>query len=343
MSLYKRGETWWARFTAPNGRRIQTSCRTTNRSAAQEYHDKLKTEYWRVHQVGSTPTIKWEQAVVRWIKEQADKKTLYNDRSHFRIIETYLLGVNLHDITREIIDSFIKDRQAKVKNATINRTLEVVRAVLNRAEQEWEWLDKAPKIRLLAEPKRRIRWLTHDEADTLLGTLPDHIKDMAQFTLCTGLRESNVTGLKWADINMQKQSLWIHHDEAKGGKAFPVPLTPESIEILKRQIGKNNTWVFTYRDKPILKAGTKAWRAGLARAKIEDFRWHDLRHTWASWHVQNGTPLHVLQELGGWESYEMVRRYAHLSAQHLADYARNSGTNLVQSKNRKRRNKKTSS
>jgi integrase len=59
----------------------------------------------------------------------------------------------------------------------------------------------------------------------------------------------------------------------------------------------------------------------LGRARIDDFRRHDLRHTWASWHVQNGTPLHVLQEMGGWESPEMVRRYAHLSAEHLAPYA----------------------
>ena len=66
---------------------------------------------------------------------------------------------------------------------------------------------------------------------------------------------------------------------------------------------------------------TKAWYHALQRAGIEDFRWHDLRHTWASWHVQNGTPLHALQELGGWESPEMVRRYAHFSAEHLAPYA----------------------
>ena len=64
-----------------------------------------------------------------------------------------------------------------------------------------------------------------------------------------------------------------------------------------------------------------AWYKALKRAGIDDFRWHDLRHTWASWHVQNGTPLYVLQELGGWENSEMVRRYAHFSAAHLAAYA----------------------
>lgn len=69
-----------------------------------------------------------------------------------------------------------------------------------------------------------------------------------------------------------------------------------------------------------MKISVAAWKRGLVCAGIEDFRWHDLRHTWASWHVQKGTPLNVLQELGGWESPEMVRRYAHFSAAHLMVY-----------------------
>jgi len=66
--------------------------------------------------------------------------------------------------------------------------------------------------------------------------------------------------------------------------------------------------------------GTKAWYDALKRAGIQDFRWHDL-HTWALWHVQQGTPLHALQELGGWEQRRWCRRYAHVSADHLAPYA----------------------
>lgn len=85
---------------------------------------------------------------------------------------------------------------------------------------------------------------------------------------------------------------------------------------------------------------TKAWYKALKETGLEGFRFHDLRHTWASWHVQAGTPLNALQELGGWSSAEMVRRYAHLRAKHLANYANNileqsvpdSGTKLVQFK-----------
>ena len=64
---------------------------------------------------------------------------------------------------------------------------------------------------------------------------------------------------------------------------------------------------------------THAWTKALEKANIRNFRWHDLRHTWASWHVQAGTPLERLQEMGGWESIEMVRRYAHLAPEHLAE------------------------
>lgn len=90
-------------------------------------------------------------------------------------------------------------------------------------------------------------------------------------------------------------------------------------------------WLDAYRGKPVAMPNNSAWEKALKRAGIENFRWHDLRHTWASWHVQAGTPLHVLQELGGWESVEMVRRYAHLSSEHLADYVdRLSGLRLVE-------------
>lgn len=73
--------------------------------------------------------------------------------------------------------------------------------------------------------------------------------------------------------------------------------------------------------KPIGQVSTKAWYLALRRDGIEDFRWHDLRHTWGSWHVQQGTPLFAVQAMGGWESSEMVRRYAHLAAEHLAPHA----------------------
>ncbi len=146
---------------------------------------------------------------------------------------------------------------------------------------------------------------------------------MAAFTLATGLRRSNVTGLLWSQVNLTMRQAWIHPDQAKARKAIAVPLNDDAYMLLAKQSGKHKTHVFCYDGKPVTQVSTAAWYKALKRCGIEDFRWHDLRHTWASWHAQNGTPLFVLQELGGWESSEMVRRYAHLSVGHLAPYANN--------------------
>ncbi len=336
MSLYRRGKTWWVRFTAPNGQRIQRSSGTRDKLEAQEYHDRLKAELWKVQKLGEKRSRLWEEAVLRWLRETEHKASHMDDKMSLRWLDTHLQGKYLDQITRDVMDEVTAARKAEgVSNATVNRTIQVARAILRKAEREWGWLDKAPVIRFLPEPKRRIRWLTKEEAAKLVAELPEHLAEMVRFTLATGLRASNVTGLEWNQVDIGRRVAWIHADQAKAGKAIPVPLNVGAMAVLSRQVGKHPTRVFTFKGRPISQAGRGAWKKALVRAGIENFRWHDLRHTWASWHVQAGTPLNVLQELGAWESVEMVRRYAHLAADHLAEYADRlndqGGTNLVQS------------
>ncbi len=146
---------------------------------------------------------------------------------------------------------------------------------------------------------------------------------MTGFALAAGLRESNITGLEWPQVDLERRIVWIHPDQAKSRKAITVPLNAEAVLILRSQLGQHARWVFTYHGNRVTRANNHAWRRALKRVGIEDFRFHDLRHTWASWHVQAGTPLYALQEMAGWSSVEMVRRYARLCADHLADYAEN--------------------
>lgn len=322
MSLRKRGSVWWIDFVSPNGERVRRSAETSNKAHAQELHDKLKAEVWRIDKLGDRPTRYWNEAVVRWFKEQGHKASIEADKVHLRWLDKHLRGRDLAAINRALIDRITEAKLREgVKNATVNRVLEILRAILRRCVDEWEWLDRAPRVRMLKEPTRRIRYLTHDEARRLLALLPSHLADMAAFTLATGLRRANVTGLLWSQVDLDRKCAWIHADQAKARRAIPVPLNAEAILIAQKQLGKHPTHVFTFRGKPITQVSTKTWYAAMERAGIEDFRWHDLRHTWASWHVQNGTPLFALQEMGGWESPEMVRRYAHLAADHLAPYA----------------------
>ena len=139
--------------------------------------------------------------------------------------------------------------------------------------------------------------------------------------MATGLRQKNVIRLEWDQVDLIRKHALIHADQAKGKKPIPVPLNSEAISILQQQQGKHEKFVFTYQNMPVMQCNTKAWHKALKRAKIDNFRWHDLLHTWASWHVQNGTSLQELQQLGGWSSFEMVLRYAHLSSDHLKEAA----------------------
>ncbi len=215
---------------------------------------------------------------------------------------------------------------AKAKEAstsTANHYMALVRAILRKARDEWEWVERIPKVPMFKQATRRIRWLTHEEADRLLAELPPHQAALARFALATGLRQGNVLGLTWQQVDLDGELAWIHPDEAKGRKAIPVPLNADAMEVLREQRGLHRKWVFTWKGERIKQVNTHAFQKALRRAGIENFRWHDLRHTWASWHAQAGTPLHALQELGGWETVSMVRRYAHLAPSHLAEYASN--------------------
>ncbi len=102
---------------------------------------------------------------------------------------------------------------------------------------------------------------------------------------------------------------------------WPLPLNESAMGVLRRQIGKHPARVFTYKGRPLKSVNENSWESALKRAGIRDFRWHDLRHTWASWLVQAGVPLSAVQELGAWETASMVRRYAHLAPEHLAPHA----------------------
>jgi integrase len=330
MSLYRRKDSsyWWIKLSH-NGRTVQKSSGTADRRLALEYRDRLKAELWELERLGVKPTHTWDEAVIRWVEEKAHKVTLAEDQRNFRWLRKYLDGVALAYIDRALVDRIKAARQKDgVANASVNRTLAAVRGVLRASVRDWEWLDRAPAIRLLPEPKGRDRTLTRDEANKLLAQLPEHLRAMAKFALLTGARQRNVRELQWSQVDLQRQMAWVHPDQAKARRGIALPLTPEVVELVATQRGKHPVYVFTYRGRPVRYIRNTAWRAALRRAGLAGFRWHDLRHTWASWHAEAGTPMHALRELGGWASDVMVKRYAHLSAGHLAGYVDSFGQKI---------------
>lgn len=322
MSLYKRKGSpyWWVRFTY-NGRRVQESAATADRVKAEQFEARRKASLWEQDRLGAKPERTWQEAVLRWLKETSHKATHKMDVDRLRWLDPHLRGLPLHRITRDRLGEIADVKASEASEATANHYMALVRAILRKACLEWEWMDRVPKVRMYKLKQSRVRWITREEFERLASCLPPHLADMARFSVLTGLRRANVTGLEWGQVKLDEGRAWIHPDQAKARKAIAVPLNPEAMAVILRQRGKHVRNVFTYRGKPVRWLGGSAWRRALRRAGIEDFRWHDLRHTWASWHVQAGTPGSALQALGGWATPQMVQRYAHFGVEHLAEYA----------------------
>jgi integrase len=270
MSLRRRGSTWFIDFVCPNGQRIRRSTETENKAQALELHDRLKSEAWTLQQLGERPKRLWEDAVVRWLNETKHKASHEGDKGKLRWLDTFLAGMELNLINRAVVDRITEAKRAEgVCPATVNRHLALVRAILRRAHREWEWIDRAPAVRLLKEPTRRIRFLTRDQVAALLKELPEHLRDMATFALATGLRAANVTGLTWEQVDLERKMAFVYPDQAKARKAIPVPFNDAAMDVVQRQKGKHFVKVFTFEGEPVKQVNTKAWKKALKRAGIQ--------------------------------------------------------------------------
>ena len=167
MSLYKRGETWWVSFTAPNGQRIRCSARTTDKQLAKEYEDHLKHELWRIHRLGEKPRRTWQEASVRWLQEKEHKVAIADDKSRLKWLHPWLGHLYLDEITRDLVSELAHAKKTESTPSTANRHLALVRSILRMARDEWEWVERIPVVRLYPEPRKRVRWLTRAEAARL--------------------------------------------------------------------------------------------------------------------------------------------------------------------------------
>jgi len=332
MSIFKRGGYWHVHIEIKGAKAVRESTKleatASNKAVAQAYHDQLKADLWRVVKGGERPVKYWEDAVVKWIEEKSHKKSLKDDVGMFRWLNQHLAGRRLDALTRDAIDTVLSKKEREASPSRANRYGALIRAVLNKSEREWtdgqwSWLERAPKVRMRKEPKHRISWLSPSQIERLMEELPQHLIAPVIFTLQTGLRASNCRLLKWKQVDQVRGVLFFEAEDMKAGKRLGVPLNSIALNVL-RECQKNNmqdVYVFEYKGNVMSKFTRDAWYKALKRANIKDFRWHDLRHTWASNHARAGTPMHVLQKLGGWETAAMVDVYAHLAPEHMGGYA----------------------
>lgn len=288
-----------------------------DRRSAEEWADRRRAELWRQSQFGERPTYRWEDAVLKWLSETAHKRDHAADRQRLAVLHPDLEGRPLGEVNNDRISKILKQHPSLKTPGTRNRYRATVRAILRRAEREWEWLDRAPVIRLEPEPKIAGRWLTEHEAGRLIAAAPQHLQPVIRFALATGLRKGNILELRWQNIDLARRQLWVNPEDAKGGKAIGIPLNTLAMSVLTECRGQHPEVVFSVEGRPYRWLDHRTWLRVCRDACLPGVRFHDLRHTWASWLAQAGVDPQMLKTLGGWSTLAMVERYSHLSVEHL--------------------------
>jgi integrase len=272
-----------------------------------------------------------------------------------RSVWAELLPKQIGDITAWVVEKIKAARlKAGIKPATVNRDLVRIKAVISKAV-EWNVLTVHPlsgvkrakggddsRVRYLsmAEEKRlrealekremRLRvarasgnaWRSERGLERLIDwskdDFADHLQPLVLLALNTGLRRGELFSLEWASIDMQRKMLTVRAGSAKSGRARHMPLNTEALDALKRW-GRGHTHsglVFPGIGGGRMTNINKSWASLMTAAKLEDFRFHDTRHDFASRLVMAGVDLYTVKELLGHSDFEMTQRYAHLAPEH---------------------------
>jgi integrase len=272
------------------------------------------------------------QAADRYLASKARKRTVEADRRQLDLLKAEFGGETpLVEITASRISEYKAKRLSAVRTigkgegvverrltaAAVNRPLALLRHLLRLAHEEWGELDVVPRIRTEKEPQGRLRWLTQEEATKVLSACKKSrnaaLADLVEFALFTGVRRGEALGLTWDRVDRARGVIRL--ELTKSGRRREVPLSSNADAVLARRwTPEAKGYVFGSRNWNSFRS---AWESALVAASIEDLRFHDLRHTFASWLIQRGRTLREVQEALGHQTITMTMRYSHLAPDHL--------------------------
>ncbi len=314
MRIYqlKNSTKWWVDWTDQKGRRHRKSTGTNDKKLAEALAAKWTQESFLEQHFGVIPEVPFTEALLRYGQErQRDNPVSYKRKDKYqlqRLLDRFG-GLNLSDITHAFMREWVNELLERMKPATALRELTTLKAILNKAHRE-ELLAQVPAFpRIKVEPGR-CRWLTVEEEKRLLMAAKPHLRALITFAVDTGGRKSELLKLDWQNVDLDRG--FVTFRKTKNGEDRSVRLTDRAKQVLTDLNPQESGSVFTYRGQAIKDIKTSFDRARL-RAEVEDFRFHDLRHTFASRLVQQGVSLYEVMHLTGHKSFEMVQRYAHLA------------------------------
>ncbi|OGQ50784.1 MAG: hypothetical protein A3J24_01550 [Deltaproteobacteria bacterium RIFCSPLOWO2_02_FULL_53_8] len=335
MGLYKRGQVWWMQFTY-QGRLVRKSTEVSDKKLAGKIHAKVTTQIaegkWFERLPGEDKTL--GDLLERYVSDHSvpnkAPSTVRLDRAIVKDILAYFGDIPLKEVTPNRISSYKSVCRAKgLAPSSVRYRLCVLRHAFNLAIREWEWVKDNPATRVSKDKvdNARDRWLTIEEEERLLNAsvlyatgeknvkIPHYwAQEIVIVALNTGMRQDEILSLRWPDVDLFRKTVAIIR--SKNGEKRTIPMSQRVFELLKEKARVRNIrsdLVFASE------AGTKihdrnlrrAFFNALERSGIADFKFHDLRHTFATRLVQAGVDLYTVSKLLGHKDIKMSQRYAH--------------------------------
>lgn len=304
-----------------------------------------------------TDARKWAQQVESSIREGKYFKNAESKKHTFKeLIDRYVMGVLpnkkdsrkregqlmwwkeqlghylLSEVTpaiiaekRDLLLSGVTPRGTKRSPATVVRYLAALSHAFTVGCNEWGWVDDSPlrKVTKPKEPRGRVRFLDTSERECLLRVCQEsknrYLYMVVVLALSTGMRLGEIMQLRWGDVDLEKGRIILH--ETKNGERRVVPLVSYALQLLRDLMEKRHgdtilLFPSNKRKKSMNLRG--AWESAVQKAKLLDFRFHDLRHSCASYLAMSGASLTEISEVLGHKTLQMVKRYSHLSESHTS-------------------------
>jgi len=327
MGLYKRGKVWWMAISH-QGKQIRRPTGTANRKLAEAILAKVTVKmiegcfFDTLEEKDRT----FEEMMDRYLKEHMVKKASRESYIYYlKNLRSFFGQRTLNEISAKLIVRYKTERYDQgASPATINRELGAMKAAFNLAIREWEWCRSNPvsKVAMEKENNRRDRWLTDEEEERLISLSPVWLREIVVFALHTGMRRGEILSLTRKGVDLFRKTITVFR--SKNGERKTIPINQTVFDLLRgkakvRPIGTDlvfHSKVYTPINKDNLR---RSFNLAITNARIEDFHFHDLRHTFATRLVQSGVDLYKVQRLLGHKSPAMTQRYAHHCPESLHD------------------------
>jgi len=326
----KRGIIYYIVYSA-NGRRKTEHIGKDKKLAEQVLHKRL-TEIAenKFLDIKKEQKVKFEDFADEYVELYLKANNFAWERSakhNIKWLKQFFSGKYLHEITPMLVEKFKAERAKQVKSAktgkaksikpaTVNRSLSCLRSIFNRAISWGKFSGENPvkKVKFFKENNARLRYLEKNEIERLIANCSSKLKPIVIVALNTGMRKGEMLNLKWHDIDFRHNIIYLN--KTKNGERREVPMNGfVSKALIAVRKNPQSEYIFPHHgDKP--SDFRKSFFTALKKSGIVDFRFHDLRHTFASQLVMSGVDLNTVRELLGHKSLEMTLRYSHLSPDH---------------------------